>query len=228
MERPCQHEGGFAVDIGQRSIGGQPDHHIGAAEAHVIAVDRFEYHRGAVIAGRTHPDGDAGQAGDRLDDPHQLRWAKDAVVFAKPRREIGNPDRCALFVRQDRGDDRGVAHIFGGKVDHALEHDIAETLLLAARQQAGKDGIAVESRIAPPHDPRRRIHQRCRASVADDREIEPKIIHSGFIPPRSHRPANQSRRPADHRRCQTRLPPPTRPNSRSRRGRASPRTPTRR
>ena len=56
-----------------------------------------------------------------------------------------------------------------------------------------KIGIAVEARIAPPHDPRRRIHQRRRAPVADDRKIEPEIVHPGFIPPRPQRPASQSR-----------------------------------
>ena len=193
MERSCQHERGFAVDIGQRSVGGEADHYIRAAEAYMTASHRFAHHRGAVIAGRTDPDCDPGQAGDWLDDPHELRRAKDAVIFAKPWREIGNSDRRTLVVRQDRGDDRGVAHILGGKIDHALEHDIAKSLLFAAGYQAGKDRVPVEAWIAPPHDPRRWIHQRCRAPVADDRKIEPEIVHPDLIPSRPQRPVSQSR-----------------------------------
>ena len=229
MERPCQHEGGFAVDIGQRRIGGEPDHRVGAAEAHMVAADRFERHRDAVMAGRPHPDGDPRQAGDRLDDPHELRRAKDAVIFAKPRREIRNPDRRALVVGQDRGDDSGVAHIFGGKIDHALEHDIAEALLLAARQQAGKDRVAVEARIAPPYDPApsdppaprvRPLPMTARSSPKSFMPASPAAVAEA---------ARASRgRPADHRRCPRRLPFPARPNSRSRRASASRRTPTRR
>ena len=134
-----------------------------------------------------------GRPGNRLDDPHELRRAKDAIIFEKPRRKIGNPDRRALVVRQDRGDDRGVAHVIGRKIDHAVEHDIAKSLFLVACQQSGKDRIAVEARIAPPYDPRQWVDQRGRSPIADNRKIEPEIVHPDFIPSRLQRSVSQSR-----------------------------------
>ncbi len=178
MKRPRQDERRFAVDVGQCGIGGEPYDHVGAPKGHVVAADRLLRHRHAVARGRPHPDRDARQPRDRLDDPHELGRAEDAVVFAKPRREIGDPDRRALVVGQDRGDDRGIAHIFGRMLDHAVEHDVAKALLLVAGQEPRKDRIAVEARKAPPHDPRQRVDQRCRAPIADDRKIKSEIVHA--------------------------------------------------
>jgi hypothetical protein len=119
----------------------------------VIAADRRLRHRHAVARCRAYADRDARQPRDRLDDPHELGRAEDAVVFAKPRREIGDPYRRAFVVGKDGGDDCGIAHVFGRMPDHAMEHDVAKALLLVAGQEPRKDGIAVEARKAPPHHP---------------------------------------------------------------------------
>ena len=75
------------------SVGGQADDGSGRHDSRYDCCRSSASVIGsAVTAGRTYPDGDARQARDRLDDPHELRWAKDAVVFAKPRREIGDAD----------------------------------------------------------------------------------------------------------------------------------------
>src|ERR1051326_5493113 len=60
-------------------------------------------------------------------------------------------------------------------LDHVVEHDVRESLLLLAGEQPAEDRIAVEARKAPPHDPGGRIDQRGGAAVAEDGEIEPVI-----------------------------------------------------
>ena len=144
----------------------------------MIAAERAVRQRLAVIAGRPHPDGDARQAGDRLDDAIKLRRPEHAAELAETRREIGDPHFAAVAVGQDGGDDRGVADIFGMVLRHVVEHDVGESLFLPAGHQPAEDRIAVEARIAPPHDPRAWIDQRGGAAVADDREIEPVIDHA--------------------------------------------------
>ena len=111
---------------------------------------------------------------------NELRRPEHAAELAEARREIGDADRAAVAVGQHGGDDRGVAQIFGLILRHVVEHDVGESLLLVARQQAAEDRIAVEARKAPPHDPRRRIDQRRRAAVADDGKIEPVVV--SFMP----------------------------------------------
>ena len=80
--------------------------------ADVVAADRMLRDRLAVIVGRPQADRDARQAGDRLDDAHELGRPEHAPVLAKARREIGDAHRGALAIRQHRRDDRGVAQIF--------------------------------------------------------------------------------------------------------------------
>ena len=98
---------------------------------------------------------DARQAGDRLDDAHQLRRAEHAAELLEARREIGDPHRRAVVVGQNRRDQRRVAHVFRMRRDEPVEHDVGEALLFVAREQAAEHRIAVEAREAPPHDARR-------------------------------------------------------------------------
>jgi hypothetical protein len=88
--------------------------------------------------------------------------------LAEARNEIGDLDLTALLIGQDGRDDRGVADIFGLKIRHVVEHDIGESLFVLAGQQSAEDWIAVETRVAPPNDPRARIDQCGRPPVTDD------------------------------------------------------------
>src|SRR5262249_62060873 len=71
----------------------------------------------------------------------------------------------------------GIAQIFRLIVRHVVEHDVGKALLVVAGQKAAEDRVAVEARIAPPHQTRLRVDERRRAPVADDSEVEPVIGH---------------------------------------------------
>ena len=135
----------------------------------------------AVAEGRPHADGDARQAGDRLDNAKQLRRPEHAAELAEARHEIGDPHLPALTIGEHGRDDRGVADIFGLKLRQIVEHDVGKSLLLRARQQPAEDRIAVEARIAPPHHARAGIDQSGRSPVPDDGQIQPVILHSGLV-----------------------------------------------
>ena len=108
-----EHERGFALDIGQRRVGGQPHRRRRLANSGCgCCRATLRVQRLAIALGRPHPDGDARQSGNRLDDAHQLRRAKHAAEIAETRREIGDPHLSAVVVGQHGGDDGGVAHIF--------------------------------------------------------------------------------------------------------------------
>src|SRR6185503_2591989 len=70
-----QHERRFAIDVGKRRIGGEPDR-LAAGVADVIAAERALHARLPVAGRRAEADGDARQTSDRLDDAHELRRAE--------------------------------------------------------------------------------------------------------------------------------------------------------
>ena len=177
MQRARQDERCLAVNQRQRRVGGQPDDRAFAGIADVVAAKRALLQRLAVVAGRTHADGDARQAADRLDDAKNLRRTKHAAELTEARDEIGDLDLAALVIGQRRRDDRRIAHVFRLIFGHVVEHDVGKALLLLAGQQAAENRIAVEARIAPPHEPRGRIDQCGRASVSDDGKIKPVVFH---------------------------------------------------
>ena len=175
MQRPRQHERRLAVDQRQRRVGGQADHGRVVGIADVIAAERAVRQRLAVIAGRPHPDGDARQAGDRLDDAVELRRPEYAAELAKARREVGDPHLAAVVVGQHGARrSRCCAHI-RIEIPPCRRARRRRSPFPPPRHQPAKDRIAVEARIAPPHDPRARIDQSGRAAVADDREIKAVI-----------------------------------------------------
>ena len=193
MQGPRQHERRFAVDQRQRRVGGQAYDGAFTGIADVVAAERALHERLAVVAGRTHPDGDARQAGHRLDDAKDLRRTKNATELAETRDKVGDFDFAALAIDQQRGDDRGVAHIFGLILRQVVEHDVGESFFLLAGQQSGEDRVAVEARIAPPDDPRTRIDQGSRPPVADDGKIQPMVFHPTASPRLATIWSNQAR-----------------------------------
>src|SRR5262249_41305635 len=168
----CEDERRFAVDQRQWGVGGQAYDGAFGGIADVIAAERALRQRLAIVAGRTHPDGDARQAGNWLDDAKDLRRTKNAGELAETRDEVGDSDFAALMIGQQRRDDGGVAHIFGLILRQVVEHDVGESLFLLAGQQPGEDRVAVEARITPPDDPGTRIDQGSRPPVADDGKIQ--------------------------------------------------------
>ena len=138
MDRARQDERRFVLDIGERRIGGEPDDAVADPIADVVAAGRSLRHRLAVVVGRPHANGDARQAGHRLDDANDLRRAEHAAEVLKARREIGDADLAAVPVGQRRDDDRGVALILRLVIDHAVQHDVGESLLLVARETGAR------------------------------------------------------------------------------------------
>jgi hypothetical protein len=109
--RTGQREGDLVDDIGQRRVRRQAQDLRAADVADVIGADDDVLRRPAVVVRRPHADGDARQAGERLDAADDLRRPVLAFVAIEPRREIANADFSAMNVGEDRLDDRGVAHI---------------------------------------------------------------------------------------------------------------------
>ena len=171
-ERAGQRKRDLVDDVGERRVGRQPHHLVAADVADVIGADDDVGRRAAVGVGRPDADGDARQAGDRLDAPDDLRRPVAALETIEARREIGDAQLRPLVVGEDGLDDRGVAHIVGLGLDQPGQHDVAEPLLLVARQEARKDRIGIEVRKAPPDDARVAVDERRGAAVADQREIE--------------------------------------------------------
>src|SRR5262249_61390846 len=113
----------------------------------------------------------------RFDHPDQLRRPEHAAELAEARREVSDAHGAALAVGQHRRYHGGIAQIFRLIVRHVVEHDVGKALLVVAGQKAAEDRVAVEARIAPPHQTRFRVDERSRAPVADDSEVEPVIGH---------------------------------------------------
>ncbi len=180
MDRLGEDEGGFLLDIRHRPVGREPDGKVLAAERDVVAADRAIGDRRSIVAGRTHPDGDARQPGHRLDDADELRRAEHTAELTKARREIGDLDRSALAVGQHGRHQRRVALVVRSKVGQVIQDHVGESLLLVARHETGEDGIAIEPRVAPPDEARRRFEQRGGLPVTDDGEIESEIRHVSF------------------------------------------------
>ena len=100
VHRPREHERRLAVDQRQRRVGGQAYDGALAGIADVVAAKRVLHQRLAVVAGRAHPDGDARQAGDRLDDAKDLRRTENATELAEARHEVGDSGPCRLAIDQ--------------------------------------------------------------------------------------------------------------------------------
>src|SRR3984957_11905947 len=128
--------------------------------------------RTTVIMGWAHPDRDPRQAGDWFNAPDDLRWSVNSLEPLEIWREIGGPHFRAIRVGHDRLDDRRVAHVLRLGFDEVRERDVAKSFLLIASQQPRKYGIGIKMRITPPHDASVLIHERRRAAVADQRQIE--------------------------------------------------------
>src|ERR1700720_1377785 len=177
MQRPGEHEGSLALDIGERSVAGEPDEKSFVQKTDMVAAQRMMRERMTIIMRRAETDGNARQPCNGLDDPHELGGSKNPAELAMPRCEVRDAHRAALRVGKDRDHHGGVAQIFGLEINQPVEQDVGESLFLLAADQTAEDGITVEARVAPPHQPCLGIEQRRRPPVPDDREIESVIPH---------------------------------------------------
>src|SRR5262245_14039059 len=132
--------------------------------------------------GSAKTDGDARHPSNRLDNANDLRRAKCAPVDLEARRKVGDAYAGALVVNQLGYHDGGIADVVRANFDLTFEEDVGEALLIGSGKQAAENGIAVKTRQAPPHDPRRWFKQCGRAAIADDREIESIVGHSRARP----------------------------------------------
>ena len=108
-----QREWRLMRDVGERAIGGQAQRVGASGIADVVGADRARGAGTAVVEGRPDPDGDARQAGDRLDAAEDLRRIEDALEAFEARREIGDAKGIAAGVAHGGLDDRRVAHVGG-------------------------------------------------------------------------------------------------------------------
>ena len=102
VHRPGEHEGRLALDQRERRVRRQADHGGLGGIADMVAAKRVVRERLAVVARGPHPDGDPRQAGDRLDDPIELRRPEYAAELAEARHEVGDLDLAAVRGRSAR------------------------------------------------------------------------------------------------------------------------------
>ena len=131
----------------------------------------------AMIVHRADADADARQAGDRLDHPDELRWTVRPPEMIEARREIGDLDRAAMAVAHRGCNDRSVADVLRAAFGEVLEDDVGETIFLGPSEQPAEHRIAVEARKAPLHDPRCRIEESSRTTIADYGEVQSIVCH---------------------------------------------------
>ena len=170
--RPGERKGDFVDDVGQRRVGRQAQHLRTADVANVVGAADDHLGRTAVIVGRPHSDRDPRNAGHRLDPPDDLRRTERSLVEHEPRSEIRDAQRCAVAAGQDRLDDRRVSQVVRIDAPQVIDDDVAESLLLVARQQAREHRIAVEAREAPPDDARLAVDKCGDATVPDEGKVE--------------------------------------------------------
>ena len=91
------------------------------------------------------------------------------------RHEIDDADRVAGFRAQGRDQDGGIAVIGLGRRGISIEYDVAEPDLVFSGgrlgEQAAEDRVAVQPRMAIPHDPAPPVDQRSHDAIADDGEV---------------------------------------------------------
>src|SRR3954454_8114624 len=91
-DRAREHEGGFAVDVGERRIGREADG-LAAGVTDVVAAEGALHTALAMTRCGPEANGDARQACDRLDDANQLRRTEAASEILEARREDADENR---------------------------------------------------------------------------------------------------------------------------------------
>src|SRR5262245_45625704 len=100
------------------------------------------------------------QAGHWLDHSDKLRRSKQAAELAKTRRKVGDADGTALTIGENRRHDRRIPKVLRLKIGHAIENDVRKSFFFVAGKEPAEDRVAVEARVTPPHQTRRRIDKR--------------------------------------------------------------------
>ena len=190
IERPVDHETGFAQDVIDRSVGCESQHLLPADIADVgAALGQCRRHPAPVEARpQQHPA--ARHAGQHLHPPHQCEWPEHPVVAGKARREIGDLDGLATAVVQPGAQDRGVGLVGLFAAGEILQLESPVAAVLACVEQGVEDRIAVETRQAAPDDARTFVDQRAVGAVADHAEVQRR---RGRLDPAAHDPTLAAR-----------------------------------
>ena len=140
-------------DMGQRGIGGEPQHGVGAGIADVVAAGRRRTGGLAVIACGTKPDTDPRAAAQGLDAPEQHHRREHAPVPGIARRAVRDPHRSAVPVEQGRLEDRSILQVglLAAREVDQLDTEGARHLRFVVRtQQVAEHRIRIELRQATP------------------------------------------------------------------------------
>jgi len=98
MQRPGQHEGSLALDIGERSVAGEPDDKSFVQKTDMVAAQRMMRERMTIIMCRAETDGNARQPCNGLDDSHELGGTENPAELTMPGCKVRDAHRAALLV----------------------------------------------------------------------------------------------------------------------------------
>ena len=174
-----EREGDLLDDVRERRVRGQAHHFLAAEIADVIGAEHHFVGLLPIVARWPDADGDARQARHRLNAPDDLRRAESALEALEARRKVCDAQYSAAFVGHDRLDDCGIANILRFAAHHVRHHDVCEAFLFVPGEKAGKHGIAVKTRKAPPDDARLAIHERRHPTIAYQRKVEVLLFGLG-------------------------------------------------
>src|SRR5258708_15820741 len=86
----------------------------------------------AVIVRRTETKGDPRQPCHWFDHPNELRRPEHAAELAKTRGKVGDADRAALPIGENRRYDRRITKVLRLEICYVIEHDIPKSFCIAA------------------------------------------------------------------------------------------------
>src|SRR5258708_16922109 len=141
----------------------------------MIAAYRTVGERVAVAVVGKERRGNRGNPCHWFDHPNELRRPKHGAELAKTRGKVGDADGAALPIGENRRYDRRITKVLRLEIGYVIEHDIRKSFFFVAGKEPAEDRVAVEARIAPPHQTRRGIDERGSTPVADAGKVKPVI-----------------------------------------------------
>jgi hypothetical protein len=172
VQLAIEHERQLVAEQAQGHVGGHAQGEARQQEAQVVAAPGAFGHARAPVGERTQARAYARVAGQHAHAAYQHHRTVEARVLVPARREIGDLDRAAAVVAQDRLEDGGVVGVvlFGRRQVFEFDRPIAAVEL--GFQQRAERRVAIEGRQAAPGHACLRIDQRAETAVADHAEVE--------------------------------------------------------
>src|SRR5262249_16576267 len=131
----------------------------------------------AVIVRWAETNSDPRQVGHWLDHSNRLRRPTAAADRPKRRGKVSDAAGAAWTMGETRRHDRRIPKVLRLKIGHVVEHDVRKSFFFVAGKEPAEDRVAVEARVTPPHQTRRRIDERGSTPVTDNGKIKPVIGH---------------------------------------------------